>query len=72
MINPCSSFNVAVGLLAASWTSSLLVVSSVLEGGPVLGNVPVVAIFSPLVDERLHCVHGISEALEMFLEPSPD
>ena len=47
-------------------------VSSVLEGGPVLGNVPVVAIFSPLVDERLHCVHGISEALEMFLEPSPD
>lgn len=53
--NSRSSFNAAVGLLATSLTSLLLVFSSILVGHPILGNVTVV-IFSQLDDDCLLCV----------------
>ncbi len=70
--NSCSSFNVAVGLLAASLTSFLLTFSSVLEGRPVLGNITVELYFLHLMLTVFTVFHGLSNALKMILYPSPD
>ncbi len=70
--NSCSSCNVAVGLLAASLTSFLLIFSSILEGHPVLGNITVDLYFLHLMMTVFTVFHGISNALEILLYPSPD
>lgn len=50
-------YNVSVGLLSASLIS-FFVLWSILEGRPVLGNVPVVPHFSKIVDDGLLLVFG--------------
>ncbi len=70
--NSCSSFNVAVSLLAASLTSFLLIFSSILEGHPVLGNVTVEPYFLHLVMTVFTVFHGISNTLEIILYTSTD
>ncbi len=70
--NSCSSFNAAVGLLAASLTSFLLIFSSILEGHPVLGNVTLVPYFLHLMMTVFTVFYGISNALKNILYPSPD
>ncbi len=54
--NSCSSFNIAVGLLASSLTSFLLIFSSILEGHPVLGNINVAP----------YCLHLMMIVLTVF------
>lgn len=49
--NSCSSFSIAVGLLAASPTSFLLLFLSILQGRPVPGNATVVPCFLLLMTE---------------------
>ncbi len=70
--NSCSSFNVAVVLLAASLASFLLIFSSILEGHPLLGNITVAPYFLHLMMTVFTVFHGISNALEILLYPSPD
>ena len=61
----CSSFNVAVGLLAASLPNFLLVFSSILQRHPVLGNVTVVRYFLHLMITVFTVLRGISNPLEI-------
>lgn len=62
-----SSCNVALGVLAASFITVYLVLLSVLENHPVLGNVMVVPQFL-----HLTVIHGTSNVLESPLYLSPD
>ncbi len=70
--NSCSSFNVAVGLLASSLTSFLLILSSILEGHPLLGNITVAPYFLHLMMTVFTVFRGISNVLEIILYTSPD
>lgn len=57
---PAASFNVAAGLLTASLISFHLVLLSILERHPVLGNVSVVPHFLPLLRMIFILFHGTS------------
>ena len=69
---PAAPLMLCVGLLENYLTSFLLVFSYILEGCPVLGIVTVEPYFLHLIMAVFTVYHGISNALEIIVYPSPE